>query len=199
MKSGTGSGERKAAGRKFGHLLLIIALMALPGCSSGKEQPPVPVPVPVPLPPPEPPAPPPPAPPPPPPPTSLDLTIRGAPDLNPSPSGRPSPVIVEVYQLASPSAFAQADFFDLEERQASVLGADMIARKAFPLLPGTEERMAEILPPPVTHVGIMAAYRDIENVTWRTLIAVPKNVTTTVTIEAGARGLVTAATSKGQP
>jgi predicted component of type VI protein secretion system len=44
----------------------------------------------------------------------------------------------------------------------------------------------------------MAAYRDIQNANWRSVIAVPKNVATTVTIEAGAAGLMTAATPAGQ-
>jgi type VI secretion system protein VasD len=157
----------------YARRLAILAVTALAGCSSGKEPPPTAA-----------------APtPPPPPPTSLDLTIRGGADLNPSLTGRPSPVMVDLYELSSPSAFSQVDFFDLAEGQTSVLGADTVARRTFSLSPGGEERITEILSPAVTHIGIMAAYRDIQNATWRVTIAVPNNAATVAVIEAGATGL----------
>jgi type VI secretion system protein VasD len=169
--------------------LAILAVAALAGCSSGKEPPPTAAAAPPPT----------AAAPPPPPPTSLDLTIRGGADLNPSPTGRPSPVMVDLYQLSSSSAFSQADFFDLAEGQVSALAADTVARRTFSLSPGGEERITEILSPAVTHIGIMAAYRDIQNAAWRVTIAVPNNVATVAIIEAGATGLSAATSPIRQP
>src|SRR3546814_5877148 len=54
-------------------------------------------------------------------PTIVVLSLTAAPDVNPDASGRPSPVVVRIYQLASPTAFAAADFFQPYQQEAAVL------------------------------------------------------------------------------
>jgi type VI secretion system protein VasD len=131
-------------------------------------------------------------------PTSIDLTIRAGPDLNLTPSGRPSPVMISVYQLSSPSAFSQVDYFDLAERQSEVLDGEAVSRQTFFLDPGGVERIDGILPPEVRYVGVTAAYRDIQNANWRAVVPVPRNASTVVVLEAGSTGLVTMAGPPGQ-
>jgi len=131
-------------------------------------------------------------------PTSIDLTIRAGPDLNLTPSGRPSPVMISVYQLSSPTAFSQVDYFDLVERQSEVLEGEAVGRQTFFLDPGGVERIDSILPPEVSHVGVTAAYRDIQNANWRAVVPVPKNASTVVVLEAGSTGLVAKAAASGQ-
>src|SRR5690348_4420006 len=74
-------------------------------------------------------------PPPPPPPGVIDLTIKAAPDVNPDPDDKPSPILVRVYQLSSPVQFQNADFFLLFEKEKDTLGADLVSREEIAVAP----------------------------------------------------------------
>ena len=67
-------------------------------------------------------------PPPPPMPTPVTGSIQGASELNPSVNQRPSPVLLRVYELKSPTAFNQADFMALYQADQATLGADLVER-----------------------------------------------------------------------
>jgi type VI secretion system protein VasD len=117
----------------------------------------------------------PPPPPPPPPPPKATLVVATHSDVNPDLSGRASPVVVRVYQLKSDSAFAGAGFFSLFDDERKVLGAELIARDEYELVPG-ERRTLEFAPPPdMRFLGALAAFHDVRNSTWRTLLTVPKS------------------------
>src|SRR3954470_6117205 len=73
-------------------------------------------------------SPPPPQAPAPPPPGVVELTVTAAEDLNPDASGRASPAVLRVYQLADAAKFQAADYFQLADNDAAILGADSIAR-----------------------------------------------------------------------
>lgn len=94
--------------------------------------------------------------------------------LNPDYQGRPSPVNIIVFQLVSADAFANADFFSLFEPEAAVLGGDMLARTQMLLQPGeTREWVAEFSKE-TRFVGVVAAFRDIENAQWRATVELPQ-------------------------
>ena len=115
--------------------------------------------------------PPPPAPPPP----KATLVIATRPDTNPDESGRASPVVVRVYQLKSDAAFTGAGFFNLFDDERKVLGPDLIARDEYELVPG-ERRTVELAPPAdMRFLGAVAAFHDVRNSNWRTLLPMPKN------------------------
>ncbi len=65
---------------------------------------------------------------PPPKPAPAALTIAASADTNPDDTGRPSPVVVRVYQLKADAAFAGAEFFPLFDDDQKVLGAELISR-----------------------------------------------------------------------
>lgn len=114
-------------------------------------------------------------PPPPPPPPKATLIVAARPDVNPDASGRPSPVVVRVYQLKSDSAFAGAGFSSLFDDERKVLGPDLIARDEYELVPG-ERKTLELGPPPeMRFLAAAAAFHDVRNSTWHTLLPVPKS------------------------
>lgn len=102
------------------------------------------------------------------------LTIAADPDANPDPSGRPSPVVVRVYQLRADAAFSKADFFSLYDDEQKALGQELISRDEFRLSP-SEKRTIDVAVADATRfVGAIAAYRDIRNAEWRGVLAAPK-------------------------
>lgn len=137
--------------------------------------------------------------PPPPPPTIVQLTVEAAADVNPDAAGRPSPVLVRVYELTSPAGFAGADFFQLFEQDQAVLGADLVARDDLTLEPGETQTLTKEIDPRTQFLGIMAAYRDIDGSVWRATVAVPPNQTTAVTATIGATAVNVSAAPVAPP
>lgn len=122
------------------------------------------------------------SPPPPPPPTIVSLNFVAAPDVNPDGSARPSPVIIRYYQLAATSAFEGADYFQLRDKEAALLGPALLDRQDLALTPNATQEV-KIQPKPETKfIGLVASYRDIDHAGWRAEVAVPPNKTTTVKV-----------------
>jgi type VI secretion system protein VasD len=104
----------------------------------------------------------------------VKAAVTAAEDLNPDYKGRPSPVNVIVFQLVSADTFSSADFFALFEPEAAVLGGDMLARTQMLLQPGESREWVAEFNKETLYVGVIAAYRDIENAQWRATVALPK-------------------------
>ena len=104
----------------------------------------------------------------------VKAAVTAAEDLNPDYQGRPSPVNIIVFQLVSADAFSNADFFSLFEPEAAVLGGDMLARTQMLLKPGESREWVAEFDKETRFVGVIAAYRDIENAQWRAIVALPK-------------------------
>jgi type VI secretion system protein VasD len=117
-------------------------------------------------------------PPPPPPPTKVELTLTAADGVNPDPEGRASPVIVRYYQLAGTNAFEKADFFQLYDKEAALLGQDLLGRDEVPLAPGATQKAAFEAKAGTKFLGVVAAYRDINQAEWRADVPIPANQTT---------------------
>jgi len=99
--------------------------------------------------------------------------IETAPDVNPGPAGRPSPVVVRVYQLRSPGPFLNAGFFDLYDNANATLGQNLIIWEEFELQPGEAREYNTKFDIDTKYVGVIAAYRDLENSRWRELVTLP--------------------------
>jgi type VI secretion system protein VasD len=113
----------------------------------------------------------------PPPPTVANVTISASADANGG-----APVAVRIYQLRSTAAFEQADFFALYQREQETLGADLAGRDEFLISPGGTQTLTKELGPGVTSIGVVAAFRDIQNANWRATAAPPPNQTTAVQV-----------------
>ncbi len=101
---------------------------------------------------------------------TFDVSNKTNPDLN----GRPSPVVVYVYELTSNTLFENQDFFSLYENAETVLGPDLVSKKEFTFSPGAVEKYEVSMSPDVEFVGVVAAFRDIENANWRKIMPIDK-------------------------
>lgn len=116
--------------------------------------------------------PPPPAVEPPPPPTRVSLRIETDSDLNPDVKGRPSPLLLRIYQLKSPAAFNGADFFALYQNEKAALAEDLIQKEELILSPG-ETRSLNFEPKPEAQiVAAFAAFRDLATARWRGAVSI---------------------------
>ena len=68
--------------------------------------------------------------------TKLDLALSAGERVNPDLNGRPSPVVVRLFELKHPVAFENADFFSLYERPKETLDPDLVTSEELELRPG---------------------------------------------------------------
>ncbi|MEM7047294.1 MAG: type VI secretion system lipoprotein TssJ [Pseudomonadota bacterium] len=116
---------------------------------------------------------------PPPPPTVVILELMGAADLNADAQGRGAPLAVRIYQLASAEVFSRADFFQVYDQAQASLGVDLIAQETRVLAPGGQERVPLMIKQGTQFIGIVGAFRDINQSVWRLYAPVVPQQTTT--------------------
>lgn len=121
----------------------------------------------------------------PPPPTMVKLTMAAAADAN-FYQNNAAPVQVRVYQLKSPAAFEDADYFQLANSEGDALGDDLLGKDEYFLSPGASQIVISEVNPDTRYLGVVAAFRNIDAATWRGTVAVPPNKTTSVTANIGA-------------
>ncbi len=104
--------------------------------------------------------------------TTLEAKVVASAEVNPDSRKRPSPVVVRVFELKSPTLFEQADFVSLFEKDQAVLGAEMISREEFVLRPGETKPLVKPLSPDTKFIGVMVAFRELERARWRAVVPV---------------------------
>ncbi len=109
---------------------------------------------------------------PPPPPPKINMEIKAAAELNPDESGRPSPIVLRIYALRSLGKFNSADFYSLYSDDQQ-LGGDLISMEEFHLTPGGQKRYARDVSRDTLYLGVVAAYRGLDDAVWRDSIPVP--------------------------
>ena len=100
-------------------------------------------------------------------PTSVAARFISTDFINPDPQNRPSPMIVRFYELSSVGKFNEAGFFKLYEQDEDTLGKDLLERDEFQFIPGETRTFERELNPETRYVAVMAAYREINQATWR--------------------------------
>jgi len=119
----------------------------------------------------------------PPQPSTTRFTFAAATDTNPDGTGRPSPVVVRIYQLRASTAFGAAEFFALYDDEMKVLGPELIGRDEFVLAPDERRTVELAISGEAKFVGVVAAFRDIRNAQWRLVVPAPIRNNGTVAIE----------------
>lgn len=99
--------------------------------------------------------------------SQVKLSVAAGADVNPDARNRPSPITVRVYALKSAAAFEAADFFSLFEKDAAVLGGDVVSREELLMRPGDSKPLEMKLPPEAKALAVFAAYRDLDRARWR--------------------------------
>ena len=116
-------------------------------------------------------------------------TIRAEPAVNPDRGGRPSPIVVRVYELKAVAAFNGADFFALYDKEQETIGGDLVGREEFLLQPSESRQYRRQFQPDTKFIGVIGAYRDLEQSRWRQVIPVPAKSKATLTISVQARAV----------
>lgn len=101
-------------------------------------------------------------------PTKASLVVAG--DVNPDSSGRPSPVVVRLYQLKEEGSFDDAAFFALFDKEQETLGPSLVSREEYELKPGETRSLDLKIPPEAHYLAAAAGYRDINNAKWKTVL-----------------------------
>ncbi|WP_394144953.1 type VI secretion system lipoprotein TssJ [Vibrio atypicus] len=100
------------------------------------------------------------------------LKFEVAENINPDINGRPSPVVVKVFELSSRTLFDNQDFFALFDDADSVLGPDLISKTEFDFEPNSKYEHSLSLSPGVRYAGVLVAYRDIDTASWREVVEI---------------------------
>ena len=104
--------------------------------------------------------------------TKLQLTLNAGDQLNPDLNGRPSPIVVRLFELKHPVTFENADFFSLYERAKESLNPDLVASEELELRPGETVELKLSVEEGSRYVGVLAAYRDLPETKWRYTVQV---------------------------
>jgi type VI secretion system protein VasD len=121
--------------------------------------------------------------------SSWQADISAAADLNPSSTGRPSPLTLRVYELNSDAAFNRADFLSLYQGDQAALGADLVAREEIVLQPSEVRVLKRALNERTRFVGVFAIYRSFERTVWRLAVPVRQGKAERVRLSAGSSAI----------
>ena len=132
----------------------------------------------------------------PPPPTVMLAKFLTSGHLNPNADGEPSPVIVRLYELKSTGNFNNSDFFGLFDDDTNVLAEDLVARDELRFNPNETKTIQRELDPATRHIGVLAAFRDLEKSTWRAVIQITEHKLNAYTILLGRNDI---SISEGKP
>lgn len=109
----------------------------------------------------------------PPKPAEAKMQIVATADVNPDGKGRPSPIVVRIYQLKTEAEFAKADFFAIYDREKEILGPSLITREEYTLSPGDTQDLKFEVNREARFLGVLAAYRD-PAAHWRAMSPAPE-------------------------
>ena len=129
----------------------------------------------------------------PPPNARIEVTVAASPLINPDLDGRPSPLVVRLYQLSAPESFEQADFAQIYENDQKTLGKTMLGRYQMIVQPGTAQAITAKAEPDVAFIGVVAGFRDFGDATWRTIVPLHGKKHTTLEIDVSRLSLKAAA------
>lgn len=122
----------------------------------------------------------------------LHGAINVDPNVNPDRAGRPSPIVVRIYELKSVAAFNGADFFSLFDNEGAALAGELVGREEFQLQPAETRQYRRQLQPDTKFIGVVGAFRDLEQSRWRQTVPVPSKRSPTITIGLQARAVTIA-------
>ncbi|WP_028773291.1 type VI secretion system lipoprotein TssJ [Shewanella sp. Scap07] len=105
-------------------------------------------------------------------PPSTDVIFNASADINPDINGRPSPVVVKLFELSSRTIFDTQDFFTLYESAEQILGPDLIKKDELEMQPTQQLEYPMTLNTNTRYIGVVVAYRDIDASRWRSVVEV---------------------------
>ncbi|MFN3986974.1 MAG: type VI secretion system lipoprotein TssJ [Rhodocyclaceae bacterium] len=105
-------------------------------------------------------------------PVPLEITLSAAERVNPTEAGRPSPIVVRVFELSNSAAFQSADFFALQDGGSGATG-EVVESEEYVLVPGEVRVVRKRAALNSRFLGVVAGYRDLEGSVWRAVVPLP--------------------------
>lgn len=103
---------------------------------------------------------------------SLTVTVNATETVNPDMQGRPSPIVLHVFELRSGDQFSSLDYFSLTNNVQATLSGDLVGQQQHVMTPGGNRVLTLELAPQTTALGFVAGYRDMDNAIWRQVVPV---------------------------
>lgn len=100
--------------------------------------------------------------------------ISAVKDINPNFSGNPSPVLLRVFQLTNDANFNKSGFTELLATDVVGLGSELIQSNDYLVQPGSIKPIQIDISKDTKYFGLVAGFMDIENASWRQLVALPE-------------------------
>ncbi|PCH95019.1 MAG: type VI secretion system lipoprotein TssJ [Gammaproteobacteria bacterium] len=100
--------------------------------------------------------------------------ISASADINPDIEGRPSAVLVRVYQLTNNVNFGNASYEALFESDHNALGSEYITLNEYLVDPQSRNEIELKISEHTRFIGVVVGYRSVDMVTWRTVLEVPE-------------------------
>lgn len=104
--------------------------------------------------------------------TPIKFVIQADQLVNPNVDGKPSPIVVRIYELKSATNFSQAQFYELFDNDSKRLGPDLIAKREIELTPGGKVDFERNTPFEARNIGVIAGFRIGEDAQWRSIAAI---------------------------
>lgn len=102
--------------------------------------------------------------------TRIDLHLTGSASLNPDLHGRPSPIVLRLYELKNPVTFEHAEFFSVYQQPQETLALDLVAHEELELRPGEKQELNLLTTAAGGYLGVLAAYRNLPEADWQVVI-----------------------------
>lgn len=109
-----------------------------------------------------------------------EVELTASDDVNSGGRHKPSPIKVTVYELTTTNAFELTDFFSLQKDAQTALGDQLLAVNSVILTPGKTEFISAHGNVEAKVLGIVAAYRDLDNSQWRLTVDLPAAKSTNI-------------------
>ncbi len=113
-------------------------------------------------------------------PTIATVSLNVQPNINPLPPNAAEkkapearPVVIRFYELSSLAAFNSTDFFSVFNDYKTTLESELIASEEFRLVPGQKQKFHRTLNLNTRYVGVVAAFKNLEESQWRASAIVP--------------------------
>ncbi|MCH9743916.1 MAG: type VI secretion system lipoprotein TssJ [Gammaproteobacteria bacterium] len=103
------------------------------------------------------------------------LTTHSAEYLNPDINGKPSPLVLTLFELRSSIGFNQSSYQQLQDNCINALGNNLIDKQNIELRPGETKNIKQSITSDTRYIGLMAAYRNIQQAQWQRLVPIDQN------------------------
>jgi type VI secretion system protein VasD len=107
--------------------------------------------------------------------TEIDALLTVSKQINPDIYGRPSPVVMRIYELKNIGKFEAADFYKITGTYETLLGTDLVSSEQFHLHPGQTKSLKQAISPETKYIAVTVAYRDLNKAVWRATVPIEAN------------------------